>query len=73
MITRAMSNGVHQDSRLTGMFPELFRVSLNPESLLNIFSMSNVTDHFRVTIDSSVDNAIIVYVDTKRVLRFEKI
>ena len=50
-IMRTVSNGGHQDSRLTGMFPGFFRVWLNPDSLLNILSMSDVTDHFRVTMD----------------------
>ena len=46
---------------------------LNPESLLNILAMSDVTDHFRVTMDSQIDNALIVHVDDKKCLSFKKI
>ena len=64
-VMRTVSNGGHQDSRLTGMFPGFFRVWLNPDSILIILSMSDVTDQFRVTMDSNVDNAINVHVNGK--------
>ena len=70
---RTVSNGGHQDSRLTGMFPGFFCVWLNPYSLLNILLMSDVTDHFRVTMYLNVDNAIYVHMDAEKVLRFKKI
>ena len=72
-IMRTVRNGGHQDSRLTGMLPGFFCAWLNPELLLNKLAMKDVTNYFRVTMDSSTDDAIIVHFDARRIIRFEKI
>jgi len=55
-IMKTVSNGGYQDYKLRGMFPGFFRVWLNEHYFMNIMSMSDVTGHFRVTMDSKVDN-----------------
>ena len=72
-VMRIVSNGEHQDSRLNGMFPGFFCMWLNPDSLLNILLMSDVIDHFRVTMDLNVNNAINVHLNANKVLKFKNI
>ena len=58
-IMRAMTNGGHQDSHHVGLFPGFFEVYYNEKSLLYILSMRDVRKHFRVTMDTEVEAAMI--------------
>ena len=55
------------------MFSGFFHVWVNTRSLLNILAMNDVTNRFRVTMDSSIDHTIMVHLDNGEMLRFEKI
>ena len=60
-VLRAYTNGGHQDSRFMGNLPGFFPVWFNPDSLLNILSFSDVCAHFRVTVDTANEDAIMVH------------
>ena len=49
---RAYTNGGHQDSHADGDLPGLFTVWCNPASMLNILSFSEVSNHYRITVDT---------------------
>ena len=70
---RAYSNGGHQDSNLVGDFPAMFEVWYNPESMLNIMSFKDVRKHFRITIDTDVENTVNVHLKCGKVLKFEEV
>ena len=55
------------------MYHDLFRVWLNPESLMNIIIMTDVIDRFRVTIETTEQNVIKVHIDNRDILKFEKV
>ena len=69
----AYSNGGFQDSNLKGTFPGMFDVWYNHESMLNILSFKDVRKHFRITIDTAVENCINVHLMDGTVLRFEEV
>jgi len=70
---RAYTNGGSQDSTLYGkskLFPKMDEpVWYNPDSLANIYSLAKVTKYYRVTMDSEVENALLVHMGD-RVLKF---
>ena len=68
----AYSNGGCQESKLEGDFPGMFKVWYNPESMLNILSFKDVRKHFRVTMDTSVDNVIKASLKCGNVIKFEE-
>ena len=70
---RAYTNGGHQDSNEEGDLPGFFRVWYNPRSMLNILSFRDVRKRFRVTVDTSVENAICVHVEGGKVLKFVEV
>ena len=70
---RAYSNGGCQESNLEGDFPGMFKVWYNPESMLNILSFKDVRKHFRVTMDTSVENVIKVHLKCGNVIKFEEV
>ena len=51
----------------------MFDVWYNPESMLNILAFSDVRKHFRVTMDTSVENKIRVHTKEGHVLEFEEV
>ena len=70
---RAFSNGGFQDSKTVDTFPGMFDVWYNPDSMLNILAFSDVRKHFRVTMDTSVENKIKVHMKEGHVLEFEEV
>ena len=68
-IMRAVTNGGHQDSDHTGLFPGFFEVWLNKESLLNILSMRDVRKHFRMVMDTDVEAALNIYMKNGYILK----
>ena len=44
----------------------------NPRSLANILSLALVTEQYRVTLDTGVDNAFVVHVSEKHTIRFKR-
>ena len=42
----------------------------NPKSLANIFSLSLVTEKYRVTLDSYNENAIVIHISAKHIIKF---
>ena len=70
---RAYTNGGHQDSNEEGDLPGFFKVWYNPSSMLNILSFRDVRKRFRVTVDTSIENAICVHVDGGKVLKFVEV
>jgi hypothetical protein len=73
---RAHTNGGHQDSSLRGyskILPKIGQVWFNPESIANIYSLAHVSEHYRVTMDTAMDNAMIVHLEDGGTLRFGKV
>ena len=70
---RAYSNGGSQDSNLEGDFPGMFKVWYNPSSMMNILSFKDVRKHFRITMDTDVENVINVHMKCGKVLKFEEV
>ena len=61
---RSLSNGgslMYNKSGHLSLLPDL-EVYYNPDSIANLLSMAYVTEHYRVTMDSAVENSIIVHV-----------
>ena len=70
---RAFSNGGFRDSKTVGTFPGMFNVWYNPDSMLNMLVFSDVRKHFRVTMDTSIENTIKVHMKEGHVLDFEDV
>ena len=51
------------------LLPDL-EVYYNPDSIANLLSMAYVTEHYRATMDSAVENSIIVHVGDGNDLKF---
>ena len=45
----------------------------NPNSRLNILSFKDIRKRFRITVDTSVENAICVHMDDGKVLKFKEV
>jgi hypothetical protein len=58
---RCYCNGGYQDSTLVGTLDGYGDVWFNPNSLANILSMAHVSQHFRVTFDTAIEQAIFVW------------
>ena len=54
-------NGGPFQTRKRGRVPGCDDVWINEESMTNIFSLARLTDKFRVTMDSAVENAFLVH------------
>ena len=63
------SNGGTQDSDKQAKFGDM-TVWFNPNSLANILSPSIVAEHFRVTMDTFVDNSFMVHLNDNVKLKF---
>ena len=68
---RLFSNGGFIDTNQKGKFGN-FSVWYNPRSLANILSLALVTEQYRVTLDTGVDNAFVVHVSEKHTIRFKR-
>ena len=66
---RLHSTGGHLDTHQKGKFGG-FTVWYNPNSLANILSLGLVTDQYRVTMDSSLENALIVHISAEHTIKF---
>ena len=69
---RIFCNAGSTTTDLIGDLPGYGTVWYLPNGIANILSLANVTDNFRVTLDSSVDNAFRVHKTDGTVRRFEK-
>ena len=67
--TNGGSMTYHQSGQLR-ILPDL-KVYYNLNSLANLLSMGYVTDHYRVTMDSAMDGAIVIHTEKSR-LKFVK-
>ena len=63
------SNGGTQDSEKQAKFGDM-TVWFNANSLANILSLSLVAEHFRVTMDTYVDNSFVVHLNDSIKLKF---
>ena len=68
-----VSNGGILTTDLEGDLPGFFTVYHNPESLMNILALSDMVKHFRVTMDTSVEVAMLVHINDTQVMRFTEI
>ncbi|CAJ1936101.1 unnamed protein product [Cylindrotheca closterium] len=66
---RLVSNGGSLDTTQKGLLGNL-PVWFNPNCLANILSLALVTEHYRVTMDSDIDNALLVHVSAGYIMRF---
>ena len=58
-----MSNGGVMVTNEEGDLPGFFTVYYNPKSLMNIIAFSDMRRRFRVTVDTSKENEILVHAD----------
>ena len=70
---RAYSNDGYQDSELVEDLPDFFTVWYNPNSMLHILVLCDVRKRFRVSLDTSVNNAFLVHAKNDKTLRFREI
>jgi hypothetical protein len=68
-----ITNGGPQVSTQCGDFYKFFEVWYNPNSMLNILSWSEVAEHFRITLDSAIDDCIQVHIADGITLSFTSI
>ena len=66
------SSGGHLDNTQEADFGSI-RVWLNENGIANILSLGLVTDDYRVTMDSDVDNALILHLSDQHWIRFERV
>ena len=66
---RLYSSSGHLDTHQKRKF-EGFTVWYNPSSLVNILSLSLVTKQYYITIDSSIENALLVYISSEHAIKF---
>ena len=70
---RVYTNGGHKDYSQVGMMKIMpFEVYLSETSLANILSLADVSDHFRVTMDSDRDHSLHVHISEQSILRFRR-
>ena len=70
-VLKLFSNGGSIDTNQKGKFGNL-TVWYNPHSLANILSLALVTEQYRVTLDTGVDNAFIVHISDQHNIKFER-
>jgi AAA ATPase containing von Willebrand factor type A (vWA) domain len=68
---RVYTNGGHMDSEMVGSFGDV-EVWYNPNSIANILSLALIVDHYRVTLDSSVEHAFSLWLDSVSYIKFKK-
>ena len=71
--TKVFTNGGEMEYSHAGelrFFP--FRVFYNKDSIANILSLAHIRDKYKVTMDSSVDDAFYVHISPKHILRFQR-
>ena len=68
---RLYTNGGYMDTNQKGKFGN-FLVWFNAESLANILSLALVTEEYRVTMDSDVEDALIVHLSQQHRIKFKK-
>ena len=68
---RLYTNGGYIDTYKKGKFGK-FSVWFNPNSLANILSLALVTEEYRVTMDSEVEDAFVVHISDKHSIKFKK-
>ena len=66
---RLHSSGGYLDTHRKGRFGD-FTVWYNPDSLANILSLNLVTEKYRVTLDSEIDNSFSVHISENHVIKF---
>lgn len=72
---RAYTNVGHQESNMCEMLPGFFEVWYNPDSMMNILALSDVTRKLRITMDTATECCIDVYFHHKndhKVLKFKE-
>ena len=67
-----VSNGGSMKSTMEGDMPGWFTVYVNQASLLNILALADVVKRFKVTMDTSKEDAIIVHISDSKELKFER-
>jgi len=71
-VLRAFTNGGHQDSQMIGDFANLGPVWFNEDSIANILSMSAVRKVCRITMDTSIEPAMLVHRRDGTIMRFKE-
>ncbi len=70
---RVFSNGGHQDYSKKGTLTVFsYEVYYNPNSLVDILSLSEVSERYRVTMDTDVEPAMIVHLNNNVSHKFTK-
>ena len=69
-ILHAKTNGGSQDSTMRATLPGFFDVWFNSQSMVNILAWCDVSEHYRITTDTSVEDAIFVHISDITALRF---
>ena len=69
-VLRAYSNGGYQDSHYVGKYRNVFEVWYNKDSLVNILSLAEVRKKYRVTMDSSESNTLVVHISENDRMNF---
>ena len=66
---RLYSSSKHLETHQKGKFGG-FTVLYNPSSLVNILSLSLVTKQYHITIDSSIENVLVVHILSEHIIKF---
>ena len=69
---RVYTNGGYQDSTMHGDIPNFGTVWFNPASMANILSLAHVTSVCRVTMDSDVENALLLHRKDGSIMKFSE-
>ena len=70
-VLRLKSNGGHLDSKQKAKFDNI-STWFNPKCLANILSLALVSDMYRVTMDTDVENCLVVHVSDSFQMRFHR-
>ena len=65
-------NGGYQDLTMHGDIPNFGTVWVNPASMANILSLAHVTSVCRITMDSDVENALLLHQKDGSIMKFSK-
>jgi hypothetical protein len=68
---RVFTNGGFMDSDMVGRFGDI-DVWYNPKSIANILSLACIIDNFRVTLDSSKEHALYLWLDHQSYIKFNR-
>ena len=72
-LLRAYINGGHQDSYMKGHYEGFFEVWFNPQAMVNVLSLSQVSKRYRITMDTASSSNIKVHLDNGTTLVFEEV